>query len=95
MWENETEFVMYRLCYYLLVNNQPAIASYLRSLTPLNNSHSPPIPTPPISSAQQSPQTTSTHSSHRYTLYTPFIGAPRLLQHLVSSYEMDGVYRCW
>ena len=33
VWENETEFVMYRLCYYLLVNNQPAIASYLRSLT--------------------------------------------------------------
>jgi len=34
VWENETEFLMYRLCYYLLVNNQPAIASYLRSLTP-------------------------------------------------------------
>ena len=34
VWVNETEFLMYRLCYYLLVNNQPAIASYLRSLTP-------------------------------------------------------------
>ena len=87
VWENETEFVMYRLCYYLLVNNQPAIASYLRSLTPTQLS----LPTLQLLLQLRSAVATDDFYTflNRYH-QTPYM-APRLLQHLCPRMRWMGV----
>jgi len=87
VWENETEFVMYRLCYYLLVNNQPATASYLRSLTPYQRT------LPAIQHALQLRSALACDDFHAFlTRYaaTPYMG-PILLQHLCPRMRWLGV----
>ena len=87
VWESETEFLMYRLCYYLLVNNQPAIASYLRTLTPHQRS------LPAVQHVLDLRSAVACDDFHAFLARykaTPYLGST-LLQHLCPRMRWLGV----